>query len=91
MGDDSYQAAYLGDNGRRLDRSAAGAATTARGRSDRPMDIRVLGVLTERLSGWIGARRDGAEAAIASALLAIALGLGMRTRRWMLRRLRRTE
>jgi hypothetical protein len=91
MGDDSYQAAYLGDNGRRLDRSVAGAATTARDQSDRPMDIRVLGALSDRLSGWVGARRDGAEAVIAGILVAFALGLGMRTRRWMVRRQRRTD
>jgi hypothetical protein len=55
------------------------------------MDIRVLGVLSDRLSGWIGGRRDAAEAVIASILVAFALGLGMRTRRWMVRRLRRTD
>ena len=86
VGDNSYQAAYLGENGRRLDRSVAGAATTARDPSDRPP-----GVLGDRLSGWLGARRAGAGPMVAGVLIALALGLGMRTRRRVVRRLRRMD
>ncbi|MGH7750793.1 MAG: galactose oxidase-like domain-containing protein, partial [Candidatus Dormibacteria bacterium] len=79
--DDSYQATYLGAAGQQFDRSVSAAAHPALTVRDNG-----IGALASRLSGFVRGTPGGAPLALAGLLAALALGLGLRTRRWMVRR-----
>lgn len=77
--DDSYQATYLGANGQKFDQSVGAAA-------QRPSNG--VAALEARLVGLARNGAHGAPLALVGLLLALAAGLGYRTRRWLLRRTR---
>ncbi len=79
VNDDSYQATYLGANGQKFDQSVGAAV-------QRPSNG--VAALEARLVGLARGGAHGAPLALVGLLLALALGLGHRTRRWLLRRTR---
>jgi hypothetical protein len=79
--DDSYQATYLGTAGQQLNRSVSSAVHPAPGAGQNG-----VGALAARLSGLVRGNAGGAPLVLAGLLLALTLGLGIRTRRWIVRR-----
>jgi hypothetical protein len=79
--DDSYQATYLGTAGQQLNRSVASALHPVPRTGQNGVSA-----LPARLSGLVRSNAGGAPLVLAGLLMALALGLGIRTRRWIVRR-----
>jgi hypothetical protein len=79
--DDSYQAIYLGTAGQQLNHSISSTVHPAPGAGQN-----AVSALAARLSGLVRGNAGGAPLVLAGLLLALTLGLGFRTRRWIVRR-----
>jgi hypothetical protein len=79
--DDSYQATYLGPTGQRFNQSVGSAAHPAMAVKENG-----IGALTARLSGYVRGTPGGGPPLVAGLLTALVVALGIRTRRWIVRR-----
>jgi Galactose oxidase-like, Early set domain len=82
--DDSYQATLFGVSGRAANRSVAAVANHPAITGSRTGIVALLGTLT----GAIRRNLPGEPLVLAGALAALALAMGVRTRRWIIRRIR---
>jgi hypothetical protein len=79
--DDSYQATYLGSTGQQFNQSVGSAAHPAMAAKENG-----ISALAARLSGYVRGTPGGGPPLVAGLLMVLVASLGLRARRWIVRR-----